>query len=105
MTSGAESSDVILAAIPRVTVDTPSLGGSIDLKGGMLDDLTLKAYRETIDPNSPTITLFSPPGGPNPYWAETGYIPAAGSKAPIRDTVWTSDRNGPDRREAGDARL
>ena len=43
----------------------PSLGGSIDLTGGLIDDLILKGYRETIDPKSPNINLFSPPGGPD----------------------------------------
>ena len=89
-----ETRDQALAAASRrITIDTKSLGGSINLTGGLLDDLTLKAYRETIDPNSPNITLFSPQGGPEPYWAESGYVPDAGSKAkmPVRDTVWTSD--------------
>ena len=60
-----------LAASPRVTIDTPSIGGSIDLKGGKIDDIVLKDYRETIDPKSPNIRLFSPPGAPDAYWAET----------------------------------
>jgi YidC/Oxa1 family membrane protein insertase len=82
-----------LAASKRVAIDTKSLGGSIDLTGGLIDDLTLKAYRETIDPGSPNITLFSPQGGPDPYWAETGFVAEAGTNAklPTRDTVWTSD--------------
>lgn len=82
-----------LAAGKRIAIDTKSLGGSIDLTGGLLDDLTLKAYRETIDPNSPTITLFSPQGGPDPYWAESGYVADTATKAkmPVRDSVWTSD--------------
>jgi YidC/Oxa1 family membrane protein insertase len=63
-----ETRDQALAAASRrITIDTKSLGGSINLTGGLLDDLTLKAYRETIDPNSPNITLFSPQGGPEPY--------------------------------------
>ena len=82
-----------LAASKRIPIDTKSLGGSIDLTGGLLDDLTLKAYRETIDPNSPNIVLFSPQGGPAPYWAESGYVADAGTKAklPARDTVWSTD--------------
>jgi YidC/Oxa1 family membrane protein insertase len=82
-----------IAASARVAIDTKSLGGSINLKGGLLDDLTLKAYRETIDPNSPNITLFSPQGGPDPYWAEAGYVADVATKAklPVRDTLWTSD--------------
>jgi YidC/Oxa1 family membrane protein insertase len=91
--AAAQTRPEALAASKRIPIDTRSLGGSIDLTGGLLDDLTLKAYRETIDPNSPTITLFSPQGGPDPYWAEAGYVADVGTKAklPVRDTVWTSD--------------
>jgi YidC/Oxa1 family membrane protein insertase len=82
-----------LAAAKRIPIDTTSLGGSINLTGGLIDDLTLKAYRETIDPNSPNIVLFSPQGGPAPYWAETGFVGETGASAklPTRDTPWTSD--------------
>jgi YidC/Oxa1 family membrane protein insertase len=82
-----------LAAAKRVAIDTPSLGGSINLTGGLIDDVILKNYRETTDPNSPNIALFSPQGGPEPYWAETGFVPDVGSgiKFPTRDTVWEAD--------------
>jgi len=82
-----------LAVAKRVVIDTPSLGGSINLVGGLLDDLILKAYRETIDPDSPNIALFSPQGGPDPYWAETGFVGDIGAnlKLPTRDTLWRSD--------------
>ena len=81
-----------LAAGPRVAIDTPSLGGSIDLKGGKIDDIILKDYRETVDPKSPNIRLFSPPGAPDAYWAETGFVSASGAKTPNLDTIWTADR-------------
>jgi YidC/Oxa1 family membrane protein insertase len=84
--------DEVLAATPRVTIDTASIGGSIDLKGGKIDDIILKDYRETIDPKSPNIRLFSPPGAPDAYWAETGFVSAGGAKTPNLDTVWTADR-------------
>ncbi len=61
-------------------IDTPSVGGSIDLKGGKIDDLILKDYRETIDPKSPNIRLFSPPGAPDAYWAETGFVSSGRSQ-------------------------
>ena len=58
----------------------------------MIDDVVLKAYRETIDPKSPNITLFSPVGAPAPYWAETGFVTdAPGVKTPNRQTVWSAD--------------
>src|SRR5579863_6068486 len=92
-TAAAETRPEALAATKRVAIDTPSLGGSINLTGGLIDDLILKAYRETTDPNSPNIALFSPQGGPDPYWAETGFVPNVGSgiKFPTRDTVWQAD--------------
>ena len=43
----------MIAASPRIAIDTPTLRGSIDLKGGRIDDLSLEHYRETIDPTSP----------------------------------------------------
>jgi YidC/Oxa1 family membrane protein insertase len=82
----------VLAANPRVVIDTPSIGGSIDLKGGKLDDIILKDYHETVDPKSPNVRLFSPPGAPDAYWAETGFVGPAGAKTPGLDTVWTADR-------------
>ncbi|HTR13813.1 MAG TPA: membrane protein insertase YidC [Roseiarcus sp.] len=81
-----------LEASPRVAIDTPSLGGSIDLRGGKLDDLVLKDYHETIDKKSPLIRLFSPPGAPDAYWAETGFVSPGGAvKTPNLETVWTAD--------------
>ena len=76
-----------LEANPRVAIDTPSLEGSIDLKGGKLDDLLLKNYHETIDKTSPLVRLFSPSGAPDAYWATAGYIGAA--PAPSRRPRWT----------------
>ena len=77
----------------RVAIDTPAILGSVALKGGRIDDISLKHYHETVDPKSPNIILFSPPGGPNPYYADFGWI-ASGEGAgalPGADTEWTAD--------------
>jgi YidC/Oxa1 family membrane protein insertase len=81
-----------LAASPRVMIDTPSIGGSINLKGGKIDDIILKDYHDTVDPKSANVRLFSPPGAPDAYWAETGFVSPAGAKTPGLDTVWAADR-------------
>ncbi|RBP06474.1 YidC/Oxa1 family membrane protein insertase [Roseiarcus fermentans] len=80
-----------LADNPRVAIDTPSVAGSIDLRGGKLDDLVLKDYRETISKQSPLIRLLSPSGAPDAYWTTTGYVGAGSVKTPTLDTLWTSD--------------
>jgi YidC/Oxa1 family membrane protein insertase len=81
-----------LAASTRVTIDTPHLSGSIALKGGRLDDLVLKGYPDTVEPNSPDVALLSPTGAAHAYFAEVGFVPGGGNvAAPGPDTVWNSD--------------
>ena len=87
-----ETVSTALAASPRVVIDTPSVGGSINLRGGKIDDIILRDYRETVDPKSPNVRLFAPAGAPDAYWAETGFVSPAGGKTPNLDTVWTADR-------------
>ncbi|MEP9377560.1 membrane protein insertase YidC [Aquabacter sp. CN5-332] len=81
-----------LAATPRVAIDTPRLKGSISLKGGRVDDLSLLDYHETVDPKSPNIVLLAPAGSPHPFYAEFGWTSAPGVnvKLPGADTVWTA---------------
>ncbi|MEO9529628.1 membrane protein insertase YidC [Roseibium sp.] len=86
------SRDQALAATDRVTIDTPSLEGSVNLKGGRFDDLRLKDYHETVDKSSPTIALFSPSGSPNPYYTDYGWVadPGADVALPGPETVWSA---------------
>ncbi len=80
----------IIAATKRVTIDTPELSGSINLKGAALDDLHLNKYRETVAKDSPLITLLSPSGTHDAYYVVQGYAAAGGSpiKMPGQDTQW-----------------
>jgi YidC/Oxa1 family membrane protein insertase len=81
-----------LAQSPRIAIDSARLKGSIALKGGRIDDLALKDYRETIDHNSPDVTLLSPYGAPDAYYADFGWT-SDDSKIPLpgADTVWQAD--------------
>ncbi len=82
------------AQTPRIRINTPALHGSIALVGGRIDDVTLARYRETLDPDSPEIVLFSPLGSAAPYFAETGWVAAGGAAdVPGPDTLWTADRD------------
>jgi YidC/Oxa1 family membrane protein insertase len=85
----------VLAESPRVKLDAPAIYGSIALKGGRIDDVSFKAYRETVDPNSPNIVLLSPAGSPSPYYAEAGFIadPSANLVVPGPDTLWQADHD------------
>ena len=92
--------EAALAQSPRIAIETPRLKGSIALKGGRIDDISLVNYRETIAANSPNIILLSPSQSPNPYYAEFGWVAAQGLTAalPTAQTEWSasSQRLTPD---------
>jgi YidC/Oxa1 family membrane protein insertase len=93
-TAPAVSREAAIAATgPRIKIDTPRVSGSIALKGARIDDLALVQFRETVEPASPPIVLYSPSGSENPYYAEFGWVPASGLnlKLPDRDTVWQQE--------------
>ncbi|HSQ99014.1 MAG TPA: membrane protein insertase YidC [Sphingomicrobium sp.] len=79
-----------LASGPRVSIRTPSLMGSINLKGAQIDDLLLLNQKQTIAADSPPVRLLSPLGAPNAYIAQFGWA-AQGAQTPSLDTVWTTD--------------
>ncbi len=99
------SREAALATSPRVTIDTArqtpkgpeGLQGSISLKGGRVDDVSLVKFRETVDPNSPPIVLLSPSGAPEPFYAQSGWFAPAGTsvKLPNDETLWTQQGSGP----------
>ncbi len=89
------SREAILKQTRRVPIETPAVTGSINLKGARFDDLKLNDYRETVDKNSPRITLLSPAQSEHGYFAEYGYIGNSGTgPVPGPDTVWKIKSGG-----------
>lgn len=78
----------------RIRIDSPKLSGSINLAGARLDDIILKDYRVTVEPNSPNIKLLEPVNGGNGYFTEVGFT-GAGDRTlyPGADTVWSVSGN------------
>ena len=89
-----KSKDEIINLSDRIEIDTPSVFGSINLKGAIIDDLILIKYNERLNDNSKKITLFSPDGTANPYYFELGWkqISDDGSIVDLPDlqTEWSS---------------
>ncbi len=96
-TSSAATREEALARSPRLMIETPSLKGSIALKGGLIDDLTMVKHHETVDPKSPNVILMSPLAGPNAYFAEHGWQVAAksGQTVPTAESEWKPATAGP----------
>jgi YidC/Oxa1 family membrane protein insertase len=89
-TKALQSRGQVLGSTPRVRIETPSLQGSINLKGAQIDDLTLVRQRETIAKNSPPVRLLSPLGAPGAHVAAFGWT-GQGIQVPTLDTLWTAD--------------
>jgi YidC/Oxa1 family membrane protein insertase len=78
-----------LALSPRVRIDTPSLTGSIDLRGARIDDLFLKGYHEEVSKTSPLVELLRPEGMADAYFAESGWVGPADAGLPTPNSLWT----------------
>src|SRR3569832_2478170 len=90
------SREAAISTAPRVKIESPRVIGSIALKGARIDDLSLVQFRETVDPSSPAIVLYSPSGTENPYYAEFGWVAASGASAkmPDQNTIWQQETPG-----------
>ena len=89
--AAAQESETVVSDAPRVEIDTPSVSGSISLQGGRIDQLSLKKYRETLEPDSDIVELLAPVGSANPYYALFGWAPGAGmtsEQVPGANTLW-----------------
>ena len=88
--AGTTSSEPVPEA-PRLRVDTPQLEGSISLLGGRIDDLRLKNYHDTIEPDSPIVRLLTPQGEEGAWlalfgWGSRGSLSA--EDVPQGQTEW-----------------
>ena len=81
--------DQALAQSPRVPIETPSLKGSISLKGALLDDLYMVKYHTTVDPKSPSVELLRPAATDHGYYVESGYDAQNLPGAPTAGSIWT----------------
>ncbi|MDP4032867.1 MAG: membrane protein insertase YidC [Pseudorhodobacter sp.] len=91
-TTAATEMAAAVPEAPRLAIDTPQLKGSISMLGGRIDDLSLKGYRETLDPDSEIVRLLSPVGQPNAYYALYGWAPGGDltfEDVPGANTEWT----------------
>lgn len=91
-TSPAEARATALAGAERINIETPKLVGTISLTGGRIDDLALRDYKETLDEDAETVTLLSPVGTANAYYALYGWAPAGDlsyEQVPGANTPWS----------------
>ena len=82
----------VVTTVPRVSVISKEVTGSISLKGARIDDVTLSQYRETLDSDSNLIDLLLKSNERNPYFIEFGWSSPDGIKVPNGKTLWKSSK-------------
>ncbi|MFT4715058.1 MAG: YidC/Oxa1 family membrane protein insertase [Paracoccaceae bacterium] len=87
----AQSRAAALAKTARIAIETPRLSGSLSLKGGRIDDLSLRDYQVSLGDESEIVTLLSPVGSPQAYYALYGWAPVGElefTDVPGANTEW-----------------
>jgi len=82
-----------LAAPGRVRIEAPGLSGSINLTGGVVDDLTTNRHTASLEQADGPQRIFSPAGTPAQYYAQFGWVPGEGVPAaavPPANAQWTA---------------
>jgi YidC/Oxa1 family membrane protein insertase len=89
------AANAVADAAPRLDIDTPRLAGSINLRGGRIDDLRLKDYLTSLDGDPTRVTVLRPEGERDPFYALYGWVPVSGVNGPVptEETLWTVSGN------------
>tara|TARA_R110002096_G_scaffold415163_1_gene616647 strand:+ start:33190 stop:34923 length:1734 start_codon:yes stop_codon:yes gene_type:complete len=87
----AADRSAVVNARDNVSVNSERLIGSISLKGLRFDDLSLKDYRETVEPTSDIVTLLNPSDAFSAYFADFGWI--GDGKKPDVNSVWSANKS------------
>ena len=82
--------------IDRINIVNDELQGSISLLGARIDDLVLKNYRKTLDPESDQIRFLKKIDEKEPFFIQFGWSSPNKNKVPNGNTVWKGSKSSLD---------
>ena len=82
--------------IDRINIVNDELKGSISLLGARIDDLVLKNYRKTLDPESDQIRFLKKIDEREPFFIQFGWSSPNKNKVPNGNTVWKGSKSSLD---------
>ncbi len=80
-----------ISTTARVVIENSKVKGSINLKGALLDDLSLISYKEELS-SEETVRLLKPEGTENPYFVQTGWS-SNQTQTPSINSIWKASSN------------
>ena len=83
----------VISSSGRVSFDNGKIKGSINLEGGIIDDLVLEEFRETLDPTSDLIEFLNPLGSQDAFYLDTGWVSSDSTlDLPNNKSIWKTDK-------------
>ncbi|MAJ57713.1 MAG: membrane protein insertase YidC [Candidatus Pelagibacter sp.] len=72
----------------RINISNGKIFGTISLNGALIDDVTLKNYKETLNDDSKQVVILNPKKSENGYFLETGWATSENIKVPNHNSKW-----------------
>ena len=73
----------------RINISNGKIFGTISLNGALIDDVTLKNYKETLNEDSKQVVILNPKKSENGYFLETGWATSENIKVPNHNSKWS----------------
>lgn len=77
-----------LLKTPRASISNDKIKGSVNLKGGIIDNISLNDYKETIEKNSKNVSILIPKGSKSEYYFSIEYKDITNNVIVSNDTIW-----------------
>ncbi|MDR0942265.1 MAG: membrane protein insertase YidC [Holosporales bacterium] len=75
----------------RVSIENSHMTGSIDLNGGIIDEVVLKDYKQTTEKDSESVMLLTPRNTFSEFFYEILYNDKTNNEALSEKTVWVAE--------------
>ena len=73
---------------PRASISNDNIKGSVNLKGGVIDNISLNNYKETLKKNSKNVSILTPKGSNSEYYFAIEYKDITNNEIISTDTTW-----------------
>lgn len=77
-----------LLKTPRASISNDNIKGSINLKGGLIDNISLNNYKETIEKGSKNVSILIPKGSKSEYYFSIEYKDITNNENISIDSIW-----------------